>query len=117
MTVGEKYPYIGQDCYKVDLNLKNIVEEITELNKKGDLSSDYLKSLYGQKTANQMYFDAKNCQNVFEYKRLNETGELITKTAIEQEKKVLGNYNKEQNIYIGVGALVLLVGLFIVIRK
>jgi hypothetical protein len=117
MGVSEKYPYINQDCYKVDLNLKNILEEITELNKKGDLSSDYLKSLYGQKTANQMYFDGKNCQNVIEYKRLNETAELITNASIQQEKSVLGKYKKEQNIYIGVGALVLLVGLFIVIRK
>jgi hypothetical protein len=42
---------------------------------------------------------------------------LITKTSIEQEKKVLGSSKKEENIYIGVGALVLLVGLFIVLKK
>jgi hypothetical protein len=117
MKVGEKYSYIGQDCYKLDLNLKKILEEITDLNKKGDLSSDYLESLYRQKTANQMYFSGKNCQNIIEYKRINETAELITNASIQQEKSVLGKYKKEQNIYIGVGALVLLVGLFIIIRK
>jgi hypothetical protein len=117
MTVSEKYPYINQDCYKLDLNIKKIQDEITELNTKGDLSSGYLNSLHGYKTANQMAFDGKNCQNVIEYKRLNESADLITAKSIEQERKVLGASKTEQNIYIGVGALSLLVMLIIVIRK
>ena len=117
MTISEKYPYINQDCYKLDLNIKKIQDEITELNTKGDLSSPYLKSLHGQKTANQMYFDSKNCQYVIEFKRLNESADIITAKSIEQEKKVLGASKIEQNIYIGVGALALLTMLLIVIRK
>ena len=117
MTANEKYPYINQNCYKLDVNLKNILEEITQLNQQGDLSSDYIKSLYNYKTANKMAFDGKNCQNVIEYKRLNETAELITKNAIKQEKSILDKFKKEENIYIGVGTLILLVGLFIIIRK
>jgi hypothetical protein len=117
MTASEKYPFINQDCYKVDFNLKKILEEITQLNQQGDLSSDYLKSLYAQKGAIQMYFNGKNCQNVFEYKRLNETAELITKNAKEQEKRILGNSNNEQRIYIGVGAITLIVALVILLRK
>jgi hypothetical protein len=117
MTLSEKYPYINQDCYTLDINSKKILDEITKLNQQGDLSSDYIKSLYGYKTANKMAYDGKNCQNVIEYRRLNENAEIITKDAIKQEKSVLDKFKKEQNIYIGVGALVLLVGLFIVIRK
>jgi hypothetical protein len=36
---------------------------------------------------------------------------------LEQEKKVLGNSKKEENIYIGVGAVVLLVGVIILVKK
>ena len=46
-----------------------------------------------------------------------ESAVLITKQAIEQEKAVLKPANNEQNIYIGVGALILLVGLLILVKK
>lgn len=117
MTANEKYPYLKQDCYKLDLNIKKIQDEIADLNIKGDLSSPYLKSLHGQKTANQMAFDGKNCQYDIEFKRLNESADLITSKSIEQERKVLGSSKIEQNIYLGVGAISLLVMLLIVIRK
>jgi hypothetical protein len=64
-----------------------------------------------------MSFASNSCSDKIETQRQKETAVLITKTSIEQEKKVLGSSKKEENIYIGVGALVLLVGLFIVVKK
>jgi hypothetical protein len=64
-----------------------------------------------------MSFASNSCADKIETLRQKETGVLITKTSIAQEKSVLGSSKKEENIYIGVGALVLLVGLFIVIKK
>jgi hypothetical protein len=42
---------------------------------------------------------------------------LITKQSIEQEKAVLKPANTDQRIYIGTGALILLVGLYILTKK
>jgi hypothetical protein len=40
-----------------------------------------------------------------------------TKFAIQSEKQVLGESNKNQNLYIGIGAIVILAGLYIVLKK
>lgn len=79
--------------------------------------ADYIQALIDQKASLELLFASENCSDRIETLRQNEAGVLITKTSIDQEKKVLGTSKKEENIYIGVGALILLVGLFIVIRK
>jgi hypothetical protein len=80
-------------------------------------AESYVDALIGHKSLLEGIFAGYNCADKIETLRQNETSVLITKTSIDQEKKVLGNSKKEENIYIGVGALVLLVGLFIVIKK
>jgi hypothetical protein len=58
-----------------------------------------------------------DCRNQIEKKRLDESGQILTKQSFAQEKNVLtSNYN-EQYIYIGLGALVLLVGLYVISKK
>jgi hypothetical protein len=41
----------------------------------------------------------------------------VTSSAIKQEDSVLEKGNKDQNLYIGLGSLVILVGLYIVLKK
>jgi transcription initiation factor IIE alpha subunit len=62
-------------------------------------------------------FLEKQCRNEIEKKRLEESGEILTKQATTQELNILPSNYKEQYIYIGLGAVVLLVGLYIISKK
>jgi hypothetical protein len=58
-----------------------------------------------------------DCRNLIEQKRLEESAEILTKQAIVQESNVLSSNFKEQYLYIGLGSLVLLVGLYVITKK
>jgi hypothetical protein len=80
-------------------------------------ASFYIQALVDQKAVLELMFATNDCPDKIEKLRLNESAVLITKKAIEQEKAVLKPANTEQRIYIGVGALILLVGLYIIVKK
>jgi hypothetical protein len=117
MTAQEKYPYKNQNCFEVDESIKNISDEISNLNIKGDLNSAYLNSLRNQKIALDLFFNGKNCRAVIEKKRLEENAEILYNESIKQENSVIKKNYKEQYLYIGFGSVVLLVGLYIVKRQ
>lgn len=58
-----------------------------------------------------------DCRNVIEQKRLEESANLITKQSVIQEGNVLPANYKEQYLYIGLGSVVLLVGLYLISKK
>ena len=62
-------------------------------------------------------FVLNRCADKIETLRQNESAVLITKQAIAQEKSVLKPANTEQRIYTITGAVILLVGLVILIKK
>jgi hypothetical protein len=62
-------------------------------------------------------FKQKNCRDEFEKKRLQDMATVITKQATLQEKSVLEPNNKQQYLYIGIGAVVLLLGLYVISKK
>lgn len=62
-------------------------------------------------------FKKQDCRNQFEKKRLQDMATVITKQATLQEKSVLDPNYKEQYIYIGIGAVVLLFGLYVISKK
>jgi hypothetical protein len=80
-------------------------------------ANNYIQALVDQKALLESVFASSNCLDKIETLRQNESAVLITKQAIEQEKSVLKPANTDQRIYIGVGALILLVGLYIIIKK
>jgi hypothetical protein len=69
------------------------------------------------KNKRETEFSKLSCANKIEYKRLVETGEVLTESAIEAENNVLSKNTNEQYIYIGIGSVVLLTSLYIIIRK
>jgi hypothetical protein len=114
--VQNEYAWKGGTCVQLDKLLRDIRDRIVAERLK--FSEDrYIQALLDQKAVLEMSFASNSCSDKIETLRQKETAVLITKTSIEQEKKVLGSSKKEENIYIGVGALVLLVGLFIVLKK
>lgn len=127
--VQSQYAWNGGNCIQLDKLIKDVRDRAVAerlkptpfnygLNKGLEPSAEnYVQALLDQKAVLEMSFASNNCSDKIETQRQKETAVLITKTSIDQEKKVLGSSKKEENIYIGVGALVLLVGLFIVVKK
>ena len=108
----EKQYMTAEDCIRLDKSIKSKQEEeITKPNPSN------IYQLISFKNSQERAFASQLCSDKIETQRQLETALLITKTAIEQEKKVLGNSKKEENIYIGVGAVVLLVGVIILVKK
>jgi hypothetical protein len=58
-----------------------------------------------------------DCRNKIEQIRLDESGMILTQQSAKSEQNFLKENNKEQYIYIGAGALVLLVGVYVILKK
>jgi hypothetical protein len=119
-AVEYKYSIKPENCYKLDQNLKLIRDEIVDETKKllsGGANREYLKELQIRKSSYEIRFVQDKCRDKIEEDRLRESANLITKQSIKQEKSVLDKSFTTQKVYIGVGALVLLVGLYIVLKK
>jgi hypothetical protein len=117
IRVYDKYGFKGGSCVELDKKIKDIRDGAVAERLKPDADQSYIQSLVDYKANLEMSFAMNSCADKIETLRQKETGVLITKTSIDQEKKVLGNSKKQENIYIGVGAVVLLVGLIIVLKK
>ena len=65
----------------------------------------------------ELIFAQNDCSDKIETLRQSQSAVLITKASIEQEKAVLKPANTDQRIYIGAGAVILLVGLLILVKK
>jgi hypothetical protein len=119
-SVEYKYPLKAENCYKIDENLKNIITEIADETKKlmtGGGNREYIKALQQRKEKYENTFIENDCRNKIEEDRLKESANLLTKSAINQEKNVVDKSFNLQKIYIGVGALVLIVGLYVVLKE
>lgn len=110
-------------CILLDQKLRKSIIIINDLQKK-QLSRSFtamdsllLNQEIELKNKREMEFSKLSCANKIEYKRLVETGQLLTESAITQEKSVLSKNINEQYIYIGIGAVVLITSLYIIIRK
>lgn len=115
-----KYPNKPENCYKTDENIKLITDELSKETKKlltGGANREYIKALEQRKQVYELIFLNGKCRDKIEEDRLKESANLLTKSAIGQEKDVVDKSFKLQKIYIGVGALVLVVGLYVVLKK
>jgi hypothetical protein len=120
MNKYQIYTGLGSDCIKLDEGIAKIQDEIISENKKildKGGSKAYLNALLVVKSTMENRFVDNDCRSKIESKRLVESGKLLTLQAIKQEENVLKKNEKEQYIYIGLGSLVLLVGLYLIIKK
>jgi hypothetical protein len=80
------------------------------INKMAEILPKYLQELEGE-------FNNKKCRDEFEKIRIQDMASTLTKGASKQEVSILNPNFKEQYIYIGIGAVVLLLGLYVVTKK
>lgn len=118
----------GSDCLSLDASIKEFTDKIDQYSKdilkpigSTALSKEAMKKLIEKyniellKRKNE--FEEKSCRDYIEKKRLNESGYLISTQSEKQEKNVLSSNYKEQYIYIGLGSVVILTGLYIISKK
>jgi hypothetical protein len=111
-----QYGWSGGSCIQLDKLIKDVRDRIVL--EKGKLSDEYyIRALINQKKVLELIFATNSCADKIETLRQKESAVLITKQSIEQEKAVLKPANTDQRIYIGTGALILLVGLYILVKK
>lgn len=119
--VRDKYGELPYNCTTLDRDLKRISDEIAfERTKIPDLHYNqrtYIEALEEKKYMFESAFTQHNCRDVIEDIRLNSSAIEQTKFAIKQEQSILGRNFKEQGLYIGIGAVVMLIGLFIVLNN
>jgi hypothetical protein len=113
-----------QFCIGLDKGNREIKNEILKLRKKALTTSGLSKNeevLLSKwevsLNENENQFTNRNCRDKIETKRLTATAVVSTKLAEEMERQVLSRNQKEKYVYIGVGGLVLLTGLFIILKK
>lgn len=107
-------------CLTLDKTLKEYIIRKTDMLKQdvaGGVNKKLLDETIKQFNESEDKFAKMNCPQKIEYLRLNETAVLDLEQAIKSEASVLGKNKKEQNMYIGLGAIVILTGFYILIKK
>jgi hypothetical protein len=109
-----------KDCLVLDQTLKEYIVRRSDLLKQkvsGGVNQSLLKETEKLFYETEEKFAKMKCAKKIEYLRLNETAVLDLEQAIKSEASVIEKNKKEQNIYIAVGGIVLLVGFYILIKK
>ena len=109
-----------RDCLLLDKTLKEYLDRKTGLLKQnvgGGASQILLKETIDKYYEGEIKFSKLKCAKKIEYLRLNETAVLDLEQAIKSEESVLKKNKKEENIYIVLGGIVVLVGFYILIKK
>jgi hypothetical protein len=94
------------NCATLDYSIKRIQDRIVEQTRTQP-NEDRRRVLAWYKDILEDYFEIKNCRNKIEKQRLLDSAKSQTLFAIKAEDSVLGENEKNQNIYLGLGALVL----------
>jgi|GWRWMinimDraft_13_1066021.scaffolds.fasta_scaffold62016_2 hypothetical protein len=109
-----------KDCLALDKLIKEYIVRKSDLLKQklaGGVNQSLLNETLKVFNESEDKFSRLNCRNKIEFLRLNETAVLDLEQAIKSEASVLEKNKKEQNLYIGLGAIVLLTGFYILIKK
>ena len=126
--VQNEFGWFGGSCVDLDLLIKKVGDKIVAerikpssynyglqgINVSAEL---YIRALINQKSVLESIFASYSCADKIETLRQNESAVLITKQAIEQEKTVLSKSSTEEKIYTVGGAVILMVGLIILVKK
>jgi hypothetical protein len=108
------------DCLTLDKKLREYIirkSDLLKQNVNGGVNQSLLNETLKLFYETEEKFLNMKCAKKIEYLRLNETAVLDLEQAIRSEASVLEKNKKEQNIYIALGGIVLLVGFYILIKK
>lgn len=125
--VQSQFGSLPVNCVSLDKELKRLQQAIIDAYKmpltydeQGNASiyqQTYKEQLELKKASWENIFADHKCRDIIENIRLASIANTETTSAIKQEESVLGKSTKNENIYIGIGAVIILVGLFVVLKK
>ena len=119
--VLDEFGSLPYNCVSLDRDIKKISDKIAEQRKLSPLPSmqqrAYLEALESKKNDWESMFGTKGCRDIIENIRLTTGAVESSKFAIKAEQQVLPKNEKDQNLYIGLGAVVMLIGLYIVLKE
>jgi hypothetical protein len=110
----------ANNCMELDYGIKVANSYLTDLYKLAGIGSDNkgLQKFYTQLIADlEAKFNKFNCRDRIEAVRTKSLVDLQSKGSIKAEESVLGKGFTEQKTYIILGALVLLTGFYVVVKK
>lgn len=106
-------------CKDFDNKIKRYDVLISDLSKK-NIKNNYYGSLIKKYSAErlelQRKFAQQDCEHTIEFEKLEESADILGTEFSEYEKEVLEKSRKEQNKLYVIGAVVLLIGAYIIIR-
>jgi hypothetical protein len=114
-----------RDCIQLDVSIKDYKDEILTREKKklelGSLwtssSETRLNKFKDETKDKENDFINKGCKGRLESEKLKDNAITLTEMSSQQESNVLKKNVTEQYAYIGIGALVLLTGFYMVLKK
>ena len=110
-----------ETCTELDKLIKKSNEQLANLYilvSRGSIEYNTSINLTKQLIADrEAKFSKLNCRDKIEAVRIRSFGDALTEMAIKSEESVLGKGFKEQKTYIALGGLVLLTGLYVVLKK
>jgi len=119
--VRDEFGSIPYNCTSLDQQIKKITDRIIEERKKSPIpdlqQKTYIEQLESKKGYFESVFETKSCRDIFEEIRLTTGAVESSKFAIKAEQQILPKNEKDQNLYIGLGAVVMLIGLYVVLKK
>lgn len=118
--VQDEFGSLPYNCVSLDKDIKRISDKLLSERKKSPLlnlqQKAYLEALELKKHAWETTFATKGCRDIIENIRLTTGAVLETKFSIKAEKEILPKSQADQNLYIGLGAVIMLVGLYVVLK-
>ena len=103
---GEGIEILAKDCAQLDRDIKRIQDRIVEQTKNQPNETNR-RVLAWFKNILEDYFEFQGCRDIIEKQRYLDSAKSQTIFSIKAEDSVLGANQKNQNIYLGAGALVL----------
>lgn len=113
---GRSQRVLANTCVDLDRDIKQISEELTQFRKQTDKQTHINFLMYANELVLRK-FDQFDCRDRIEQTRIEDMAQTVTKSAITQEKSVLGKSSKENTIYIVIGSLVVLSSLVILLKS
>lgn len=113
---GRSQRVLANTCVDLDRDIKQISEELTQFRKQTDKQTHINFLMYANELVLRK-FDQFDCRDRIEQTRIEDMAQTITKSAITQEKSVLGKSSKENTVYIVIGSLVVLSSLVILLKS
>jgi hypothetical protein len=118
--VQNEFGSLPYNCVSLDKDIKRISDKLLAERKKSPLPNlqqrAYLDALEFKKRIWENTFADKGCRDIIENIRLTTGAVEESKFAIKAEQQILPVAEKDQSLYIGLGAVVMLIGLYIVLK-